>query len=276
MEVPRHKHQTQPLYTAPRLSDRFDRVSPLNSRRSNADSYHDNKSSSLQSQRSGSKSLRRHSTNAYTSSNSSTNTNTSSSSNASNQKELSPTSGGGGSLQHQMNNNSSRLVRLVSFTEKKTRFVLAIWETHFPLFFIWYSNSSSREGIPNIHHASSSMNNANNQKNKKMPKRKRVTGGYPFENNGGNGGNSAAISVNAIQKLNKQAQQQQQQAQSSNSNVANSMGKSLKMGATNRWLMYHQMRAYDSHMDPLQFPKQTFDYYAQRWPNSHYHTFEHF
>lgn len=80
------------------------------------------------------------------------------------------------------------------------------------------------------------MNNANNQKNKKMPKRKRVTGGYPFENNGGNSGNSASISVNAIQKLNKQAQQQQQQqqAQSSNSNVANSIGKSLKMGATNR------------------------------------------
>lgn len=104
MEAPRHKHQTQPLYTAPRLSDRFDRVSPLNSRRSNADNYHDNKSSSLQNQRSGSKSLRRHSTNAYTSSN--TNTSSSSSSNASNQKELSPTSGSG--LQHQMNNNSSR------------------------------------------------------------------------------------------------------------------------------------------------------------------------
>lgn len=106
MEVPRHKHQTQPLYTAPRLSDRFDRVSPLNSRRSNTDNYHDNKSSTLQNQRSGNKSLRRHSTNAYTSSNSSTNTNTSSSSNASNQKELSPTGSSG--LQHQMNNNSSR------------------------------------------------------------------------------------------------------------------------------------------------------------------------
>lgn len=105
MEAPRHKHQTQPLYTAPRLSDRFDRVSPLNSRRSNADNYHDNKSSSLQNQRSGSKSLRRHSTNAYTSSNSSTNTNTSSSSSGSNQKELST---GGSGLQHQMNNNSSR------------------------------------------------------------------------------------------------------------------------------------------------------------------------
>lgn len=111
MEVPRHKHQTQPLYTAPRLSDRFDRVSPLNSRRSNADGYHDNKSSSLQNQRSGSKSLRRHSTNAYTSSN------TSSSSNAASQKELSPTSGSGlqqSQLQHQMNNNSSRLVCLIN------------------------------------------------------------------------------------------------------------------------------------------------------------------
>lgn len=111
MEVPRQKHQTQPLYTAPRLSDRFDRVSPLNSRRSNTDSYHDNKSSTLQNQRSGSKSLRRHSTNAYTFSSTSSSSNTA--------KELSPTSSGGGGggsggglhqsqLQHQMNNNSSR------------------------------------------------------------------------------------------------------------------------------------------------------------------------
>lgn len=100
MEQPRHKHQTQPLYTAPRLSERLDRASPLNSRRSNADSYHDNKSSTLQNQRSGNKSLRRHSTNAYTSSSSS------SSNAAASQKELSPNSSSG--LQHQMNNNSSR------------------------------------------------------------------------------------------------------------------------------------------------------------------------
>lgn len=101
MEVPRHKHQTQPLYTAPRLSDRFDRVSPLNSRRSNTDSYHDNKSVSLQNQRQNNKSLRRHSTNAYTSG-----------SNASaSHKEISPTSSMQQSqLQQQMNNNSSRLV----------------------------------------------------------------------------------------------------------------------------------------------------------------------
>lgn len=96
MDVPRQKHQTQPLYTAPRLSDRFDRVSPLNSRRSNNDSYHDNKS--MQNQRQSSKSLRRHSTNTYTLSSSS-----------GNQKELSPTNSLHQSqLQQQLNNNSSR------------------------------------------------------------------------------------------------------------------------------------------------------------------------
>lgn len=80
MEVPRQKHQTQPIYTAPRLSDRFDRVSPLNNRRSIADNFHDNKTTSIQSQISGrqtSKNVRRHSTNTY---------NTTSP----NQKELSP------------------------------------------------------------------------------------------------------------------------------------------------------------------------------------------
>lgn len=76
------------------------------------------------------------------------------------------------------------------------------------------------------------MNSMNNQKNKKMPKRKRVTANYQYDNNGGTS-NSAAISVNAIQKLNKQAQSQQQQAQSNN-NAANSIGKSLKMGASSR------------------------------------------
>lgn len=68
MEVPRQKHQTQPIYTAPRLSDRFDRVSPLNNRRSIADNFHDNKNSSIQSQMSGrqtNKNVRRHSTNTY-------------------------------------------------------------------------------------------------------------------------------------------------------------------------------------------------------------------
>lgn len=91
MEVPRQKHQTQPLYTAPRLSDRYDRVSPLNNRRSNADNYHDNKSN----QRQSGKSLRRHSTNTYTSSSTSS------------QKELSPTNQQS-HLHQQMNNNSSR------------------------------------------------------------------------------------------------------------------------------------------------------------------------
>lgn len=92
MEVPRHKHQTQPLYTAPR----FDRVSPHN-RRSNTDSYHDNKS--LQNQRQSNKSLRRHSTNAYSSASNS----------SASHKELSPTSSIQQSqLQQQMNNNSSR------------------------------------------------------------------------------------------------------------------------------------------------------------------------
>lgn len=98
------------------------------------------------------------------------------------------------------------------------------------------SNSSSREGIPNLHHASGSMNSANNQKNKKMPKRKRVTANYHYDNNGGTS-NSAAISVNAIQKLNKQAQSQQQQQQQqaqSNTNASNSIGKTLKMGASSR------------------------------------------
>lgn len=98
MDVPRHRHQTQPLYR-----DRFDRVSPLNSRRSNTDSYHDNKTTSLQNQRHSSKSLRRHSTNAYTSS-----------SNTASQKELSPTSTLPQSqLQQQMNNNSSRYIFVV-------------------------------------------------------------------------------------------------------------------------------------------------------------------
>lgn len=93
MEMPRQKHQTQPLYTAPRLSDRYDRVSPLNSRRSNADNYHDNKL--MQNQRQNSKSMRRHSTNTYSSSN---------------QKELSPTNSiqQQSQMQQQMNNNSSR------------------------------------------------------------------------------------------------------------------------------------------------------------------------
>ncbi|XP_055314063.1 terminal nucleotidyltransferase 4B-like [Sitodiplosis mosellana] len=185
MEVPRQKHQTQPLYTAPRLSERFDRVSPLNSRRSNADNYHDNKSN----QRQSGKSLRRHSTN----------TNTYTSSTAS-QKELSPTNQQS-HLHQQMNNNSS-------------------------------SNSSSREGIPNIHHGSSSLNNMNNQKNKKMPKRKRVTANYQFDNSSGSG-NSASMGVNSVQKLNNSKSQMQQQAQS-NTNAANSMGKSLKMGASSR------------------------------------------
>lgn len=95
MDMPRQKHQTQPLYTAPRLSERYsDRVSPLNNRRSNNDNYHDNKSTSMQSQRQSSKSLRRHSTNAYTTSN------------IGSQKELSPTQQP--QLQQQMNNNSSR------------------------------------------------------------------------------------------------------------------------------------------------------------------------
>lgn len=88
------------------------------------------------------------------------------------------------------------------------------------------SNSSSREGIPNIH------NNYNNSKNKKVPKRKRITASYQFDNNGGS---SAAISVNAIQKLNKQAQSQHQ-AQT-NTNAVNNIGKSLKMGASSRWLL---------------------------------------
>lgn len=93
MEMPRQKHQSQPIYTAPRLSDRLDRVSPLNSRRSNNDYYHDNKS--MQNQRQSNKTLRRHSTNAYTTS-----------SNLGSQKELSPTQQP--QLQQQMNNNSSR------------------------------------------------------------------------------------------------------------------------------------------------------------------------
>lgn len=97
-------------------------------------------------------------------------------------------------------------------------------------FYQIYSNSSSREGIPNLHNASGSMNSANNQKNKKMPKRKRVTANYQYDNNGGT--SNSAISVNAIQKLNKQAQSQQQ-AQS-NTNAANLIGKTIKMGASNR------------------------------------------
>lgn len=98
MEVPRQKHQTQPIYTAPRLSDRFDRVSPLNNRRSITDNYHDNKSSSMQSQMGGrqsNKNLRRHSTNAYSSTSSS-------------QKELSPASNSQTHSQQQQNSNSSR------------------------------------------------------------------------------------------------------------------------------------------------------------------------
>lgn len=97
MEVPRLKHQTQPLYTAPRLSDRYDRVSPLNNRRSNADNYHDTKQ--MQNPRQSNKSLRRHSTNmnAYTSSGSG------------GQKELSPTNSmQQPQLYQQINNNSSR------------------------------------------------------------------------------------------------------------------------------------------------------------------------
>lgn len=67
--MPRPKHQTQALYTAPRLSDRFDRSSPLNSRRTANDNYHDNnKTSSSQSARPINKNHRRHSTNTYTSS----------------------------------------------------------------------------------------------------------------------------------------------------------------------------------------------------------------
>lgn len=94
MEVPRQKHQTQPIYTAPRLSDRFDRVSPLNNRRSIADNFHDNKTSSIQSQMSGlqtSKSVRRHSTNTYSTA-------------SPNQKELSPANSHSQSQQ----SNSSR------------------------------------------------------------------------------------------------------------------------------------------------------------------------
>lgn len=106
---------------------------------------------------------------------------------------------------------------------------LNIANDKFCLFFSC-SNSSSREGITNIHNASSSSNSANNSKSKKIPKRKRVSN-YQFDNNGGSGNSS--ISANAIQKLNKQAQSQQQQAQS-NTNASNNLGKTLKMGASSR------------------------------------------
>lgn len=94
MEHPRQKHQTQPIYTAPRLSDRFDRQSPLNNRRSMADNYHETKSSmqNTMSGRQNNKTIRHHSTNAYNAA-------------PSNQKELSPTSN---SQQSQQNSNSSR------------------------------------------------------------------------------------------------------------------------------------------------------------------------
>lgn len=68
MDYPRPKHQTQALYTAPRLSERLERASPLNNRRITTDLFHDNKTLSSQSSRLINKSHRRHSTNAYSTS----------------------------------------------------------------------------------------------------------------------------------------------------------------------------------------------------------------
>lgn len=66
VDLPRPKHQTQPLYTAPRMSERLDRVSPLNNRRGNdtASNYHDSKSN-VAAPRQLNKN-RRQSTNSYT------------------------------------------------------------------------------------------------------------------------------------------------------------------------------------------------------------------
>lgn len=66
IDLPRPKHQTQPLYTAPRMTDHLDRVSPLNNRRTGeTNSYHDK--SNLPSVRPMNKN-RRQSTHTYASS----------------------------------------------------------------------------------------------------------------------------------------------------------------------------------------------------------------
>lgn len=96
-----------------------------------------------------------------------------------------------------------------------------------------HSNSSSREGITNLHNVPNTL--SNNQKYKKLPKRiKRNTANAHFENNlagstnsSGSGSNtSIGINpMNATQKLNKQ--------QSTQSH-ANSAGKPLKMSTSSR------------------------------------------
>lgn len=112
MEHPRPRHQTQPIYTAPRMSDRLDRVSPLNNRRNiDSNSYHDNK---LSNSRHLNKS-RRHSNNSY-SMQSSVNERTGLPTNT---KDLSPSncSGNGSQSNHSGGSNSMGN----SYYEKKDR-----------------------------------------------------------------------------------------------------------------------------------------------------------
>lgn len=129
MDYPRPKHQTQALYTAPRLSERLERASPLNNRRITTDLFHDNKTLPSQSSRLINKSHRRHSTNAYSSSQSpnvghkelspSNSLNTSVASNYyENVKNMAKDSGSG--ISNSLNSNHQRYMSKKMVKRKKT------------------------------------------------------------------------------------------------------------------------------------------------------------
>lgn len=197
-EVPRQKHQTQPIYTAPRLSDRFDRVSPLNSRRTTTDNYHDNNKSTSSrgygksystvnddSDSKFNKNHRRHSTNTYTSS----------LTNNLSHKELSPTSSLGTNGQH--------------FYEKSIK--------------------GSDTMIASGNSSSSNNSGSSNQKynSKKMSKRKKIQTTPHFDSSSGSSPNSGNNSVNK--------QQSQNNNSNPTNNSQNHMGKALKIsGASSR------------------------------------------
>lgn len=194
MEVPRQKHQTQPLYTAPRLSDRFDRASPLNSRRTAVDSYHDNNksTSSMQMQSVGrqlSKNHRRHSTNtSYTSS----------LANNLSHKELSPTNSLGTNGQN--------------FYEKSIK-----------------GNDAMVANI-NISTSNNSSGSSNQKYNtKKVIKRKKITTTTHFDSSSGSSSTSGNSTVKHHQQ---QSQNNNSNATSNSSNSQNHMGKSLKISGT--------------------------------------------